>query len=130
MGAINSLKLFAGDAVDQEKVGAIFAGFFESAVDLSGLQQSVPPKTVAKGPFEQRHPDIYYGYPGIPYPPMAGGEYGIAPVFATEVRFDGAKWTVTDGKFDSAGAMHAANEFIWFHNDEVNGFPQPPIKCG
>jgi hypothetical protein len=61
---------------------------------------------------------------------MAGGKYGVAPVFATEVRFDGSKWTVTDGRFDSAGAMHASNEFIRFHNDEVNGFPQPPIQCG
>jgi hypothetical protein len=25
--------------------------------------------------------------------------------------------------FDTAGAMHASNELIWFHNDEVNGFP-------
>jgi len=129
MGAINSLKLFAGDSVDQEIVEAIFAGFYESAVNLSGMQLSVPPKDVAKGAFEQRHPDIYYGYPGIPYPPMAGGKYGVAPVFASEVRFDGLNWTVTNSRFDSAGAMHASNEFIWFHNDEVNGFPQPPIKC-
>ena len=130
MGAINSLKLFAGDAVNQDKVEEIFTGFYESAVGLSGLQQSVPGKTVAKGAFEQGHPDIYYSYPGISLPPMAGGKYGVAPVFATEVRFDGSKWTVTNPRFDSAGAMHASNEFIWFHNDEVNGFPQPPIKCG
>jgi len=130
MGAINSLKLFAGDAIDQDEAEAIFTGFYESAVDLSGLQQSTPAKSVAKGTFEQGHPDIYYTYPGIPLPPMAGGNYGVAPVFATEVRFDGSKWTVTNPRFDSAGAMHAANEFIWFHNDEVNGFPQPPIKCG
>lgn len=130
MGALNSLKLFAGDAVDQDKVNEIFTGFYESAVALSGLQQSVPAKNVAKGTFEQGHPDIYYTYPGIPLPPMAGGKYGIAPVFASEVRFDGKEWSVTDGRFDSAGAMHASNEFIWFHNDEVNGFPQPPIKCG
>ncbi len=130
MGALNSLKLFAGGAVDQDRVEEIFTGFYESAVDLSGLQQSVPGKTVAKGTFEQGHPDIYYTYPGIPLPPMAGGKYGVAPVFATEVRFDGSTWTVTDGRFDTAGAMHASNEFIWFHNDEVNGFPQPAIKCG
>ena len=129
MGAVNSLKLFAGDAVNQERVEEIFTGFFESAVNLSGLQQSVPPKPVAKGTFEQGHPDIYYSYPGISLPPMAGGKFGIAPVFASEVRFDGSRWHVSEGRFDSAGAMHAANEFIWFHNDEINGFPQPPIKC-
>jgi hypothetical protein len=124
MGAVNSLKLFGGSAVNQDKVEEIFTGFFESAVNLSGLQQSAPPKDVAKGTFEQDEPDIYYAYPGMPMPPMAGGEFGIAPVFATEVNWDGSAWSVTNGNFDAAGAMHASNEFIWFHNDEVNGFPQ------
>ena len=124
MGAINSTRLFAGDAVDQAKAEEIFTGFFESAVNMSGLQQSAPPKNVAKGVFEQDEPDIYYAYPGMPMPPMAGGEFGIAPVFATEVSWDGSQWSVTNGRFDAAGAMHASNEFIWFHNDEVNGFPE------
>jgi len=26
--------------------------------------------------------------------------------------------------FDTVGAMPAANEFIWLHHDEVNGFPE------
>ena len=123
MGAVNSLKIFGGSAVNPDKVEEIFTGFFESAVNMSGLQQSAPPKDVAKGTFEQGHPDIYYAYPGMPMPPMAGGEFGIAPVFATEVKWDGSAWSVPNANFDSAGAMHASNEFIWFHNDEVNGFP-------
>ncbi|MGB9612518.1 MAG: LysM peptidoglycan-binding domain-containing protein [Bryobacteraceae bacterium] len=123
LGALNSLKLFGGDAVDQDKVEAIFTGFFESVVNLSGLQQSAPPKDTGKDKFEQESPDIYYAYPGMPMPPMAGGEFGVAPVFATEVRWEGGKWSVVNPRFDSAGAMHASNEFIWFHNDEVDGFP-------
>lgn len=123
MGALNSLKLFGGDVVDQDKVEVIFTGFWESAVNLSGLQQSAPPKDVAKDKFEQEHPDIYYAYPGMAMPPMAGGEFGVAPVFAKEIKWDGDAWSVTDGRFDSASAMHASNEFIWFHNDEVDGFP-------
>lgn len=123
MGAMNSLKLFAGDAVNQVWVETIFTDFFESAVNMSGLQQSAPPIDVLKGDFEDGAPPIYYAYPGMPMPPMAGGEFGIAPVFASEVTWDGSQWSVTDGRFDSAGAMHASNEFIWFHNDEVNGFP-------
>jgi hypothetical protein len=59
----------------------------------------------------------------MPLPPMAGGAFGIASVFASEVRWGNGAWTVTNRRFDSAGAMHAANEFIWFHNYEVNGFP-------
>ncbi len=124
MGALNSIRLFGGDAVDQAKAEEIFTGFFESAVNMSSLQMSAPPKNVAKGAFEQDEPDIYYAYPGMPMPPMAGGEFGIAPVFATEVTWDGSQWSVTNARFDAAGAMHASNEFIWFHNDEVNGFPE------
>lgn len=123
MGAMNSLKLFGGDSVNQAQVEQIFTDFFESTVNMSGLQQSAPPINVLKGDFEVGAPPIYYAYPDMPMPPMAGGAYGIAPVFATEVTWNGSQWSVTDGRFDSAGAMHASNEFIWFHNDEVNGFP-------
>jgi len=124
MGAINSARIFAGDAIDQTQAQNLFRDFFESAVNKSGLQISVPPVAVAKGTFEQDEPVVFYGYPGKPMPPMAGGDFGIAPVFATEVKWDGSQWSVTNGNFDTAGAMHASNEFIWFHNDEVNGFPE------
>ncbi|MDH5459729.1 MAG: hypothetical protein OEW71_01670 [Candidatus Bathyarchaeota archaeon] len=52
-----------------------------------------------------------------------GGDYGIAPVLAASVTFTGVEVQI-DRTFDSAGAMHAANEFIWLHYDEINGFPQ------
>ncbi|GAB4530947.1 MAG: hypothetical protein Fur0018_18500 [Anaerolineales bacterium] len=126
MGALNSLRYYAANAVDVAAVEDIFTNFWLNVVNKSGLQQAVPPIPVAKGTFEQDEPPIFYGYPTIPMPPMAGGEFGVAPVFATEVTFDKGTWTVTNGNFDAAGAMHASNEFIWFHNDEVNGFPQLP----
>jgi len=123
VGGLNAIKLF-GDT-DRTLVEEIFTGFFESAVNLSGLQQAVPPKEASKGAFELDEPDIFYGYPTLPLPREAGGEYGIAPVFATSVSFDPEteSWTAIDRRFDTAGAMHAANEFIWLHHDEVNGFP-------
>lgn len=124
IGGLNAIKLFGG--VDESEVEKIFAGFFESAVNLSGLQQAVPPKEASKGDFELDEPDIFYGYPTLPLPREAGGEFGIAPVFATSVTFDSEteNWTAIDRRFDTAGAMHAANEFIWLHHDEVNGFPE------
>ena len=126
MGAINASRLFLGDAIDQDRAERFFANFFESAVNLSGLQQSVPPVPVAKGKFEQDEPPLYYGYPTIPKPPMAGGSYGVAPVFATRIAWNEnqRRFEVDDPRFDTAGTMHASNEFIWFHNDEVNGFPE------
>lgn len=81
---------------------------------------------IAKSPWEyEGEPESYFRYDGVTLPPMAGGEFGIAPVFATEVSLlQNGIWTVTDGRFDSAGAMHAANEMIWLHYDELNGFPE------
>ena len=123
MGAINSAIIHAGDAIDQAHANDLFTAVYLNLVNKSGLQLSVLPVDAGKDKFEQEEPAIFYGYPTLPLPPMAGGDFGVAPVFATEVTFSSGAWTVTNANFDSAGAMHASNEFIWFHNDEVNGFP-------
>ena len=97
-------------------------------VNKAGLQQSAPPIGIAKSPFEyENSPKIFFRYPTLPMPPMAGGKYGIAPVFASSVTFNGEGWNV-NRRFDSAGAMHAANEMIWLHNDEINGFPNVDLS--
>ncbi|GAB4480961.1 MAG: hypothetical protein OHK0031_02450 [Anaerolineales bacterium] len=102
MGAINSVVYYAGDAVDQQHANDLFTAVYLNLVNKSGLQQSVLPVNAGKDKFEQEEPAIFYGYPTLPMPPMAGGDFGVAPVFASEVTFS----------------------FIWFHNDEVNGFPE------
>ena len=124
MGAINAARLFLGDRIDQDLAEEVFGGFFEGTVNLSGMQISAPPVGLFKAPFEQEEPEIFLLHPNVPLPPMAGGENGIAPVFAASVTWDGSQWTADQDHFDTAGAMHAANEFIWFHNDEINGFPE------
>jgi len=122
VGGLNAARRF-GDA-DGRLIERVLPGFFEAVVNLSGLQQSVPPTDSDKGAFEQGAPAIFYGYPGIP---LSGevGEFGVAPVFASSVTFDPGtgEWIEIDGRFDTAGAMHTASEFIWLHTDEVDGFP-------
>jgi len=122
IGGLNAVKLY-GD-VNVTLVENLFTGFFEGVVNLSGLQRSLPPIESSKGQFELGAPDIFYGYPSIPLP-SAVGEYGVAPVFAGAVTFDTNTntWAVSNERFDTAGAMHASNEFIWLHADEVSGFP-------
>jgi len=122
VGGLNAARRF-GDA-DDRLIGRMLTGFFEGVVNLSGLQRSVPPVALGKGAFEQEDPEIFYGYPGLPLPDEVG-EFGAAPVFASSVTFDPdtGTWTEVDERFDTAGAMHAANEFIWLHAEEVNGFP-------
>ncbi|GAB4548590.1 MAG: hypothetical protein Fur002_25520 [Anaerolineales bacterium] len=86
----------------QQHANDLFTAVYLNLVNKSGLQQSVLPVDAGKDKFEQEEPAIFYGYPTLPMPPMAGGDFGVAPVFASEVTFS----------------------FIWFHNDEVNGFPE------
>lgn len=121
--ALNEIKLFVVD--DTQQAEKVFKDFFENVVNESWLIQSAPPIMVAKDPFEyEGEPENYFRYPTLKFPPMAGWKFWIAPVFATEVSFDNGKWTVTDSDFDTAWAMHASNEMIWLHYDELNGFPE------
>ncbi|MBZ0275362.1 MAG: hypothetical protein K8I60_04425 [Anaerolineae bacterium] len=126
VGALNALRLFGGDQVNNDVREAIFAGFYEGTINLSGLQIATPPVELFKGAYEQTNPEIYYRYPSQPMPPMAGGEFGIAPVFAASVTLDNGTWTADTNHFDTAGAMHASNEMIWYHADEIYGFPTLP----
>lgn len=125
MGALNALRTFETADVDGDAVNEVFTSFWEHAVNISGLQLSAPPLAAVKSPFEyEGEPVTFFRYgDSQPVPPMAGGEHGVAPVFATSVQVSDGAWSVVDASFDTAGAMHASNEMIWFHYDEINGFP-------
>lgn len=125
IGALNAMRIFETADVDADAAEEVFRVFWEQVINKGGLQLSAPPVKLAKSPFEyDGEPATYFRYgDSQPVPPMAGGEYGVAPVFATEISRSGDGWAVTDAMFDAAGAMHASNEMIWLHYDEINGFP-------
>jgi len=124
VGALNAVRIFESASVDSQRAEEIFTIFFETILNKAGMQQSAPPIPVSKDKFEyEGEPEIFFRYPDMPFPPMAGGDYGIAPVFASSVTYRDGKWKI-DRTFDSAGAMHASNEMIWLHHDEVDGFPE------
>jgi len=123
VGALNAMRIFESAEVDEVKAEEVFTLFFDTILNKAGMQQSAPPLPVAKSKFEyEGEPEIYFRNPSVPFPPMAGEKYGIAPVFASSVTYKDGKWEI-DRTFDAAGAMHAANEMIWLHHDEVDGFP-------
>ncbi len=130
MGTLNALRIFETADVDADQVNEVFRVFWEEVMNKGGLQISTPPLKIAKSPFEyEGEPPTFFRYgPSQPVPPKAGGTYGVAPVFATTVAYKGGKWQVTDPMFDAAGAMHASNEMIWFHYDEINGFPEVDLS--
>ena len=122
-GAFNATGLFLGNRVDQAALTRTFGAWWEGTVNLSGFQVASPAIPDFKAPFETLNDPLYLRYPTQPLPKNAGGAHGIAPVFAASVTWTGSGWQADRSWFDTAGAMHASNEFIWFHNDEVNGFP-------
>ncbi len=130
MGALNALRTFETADVDADAVNEVFTSFWEHAVNIGGLQISAPPIKAVKSPFEyEGEPPFFFRYDkSQPMPPMAGGKFGIAPVFATSVGYKDGAWAVVDSNFDTAGAMHASNEMIWFHYDEINGFPEVDLS--
>ena len=130
IGTLNALRIFETADVDADLAEEVFKTFHEEIVNKAGLQISAPPLKIAKSPFEyEGEPETYFRYgPSQPVPPMAGGEFGVAPVFATSIGLNQGKWTILDSSFDTAGAMHASNEMIWLHYDEINGFPEVDLS--
>jgi hypothetical protein len=124
-GAFNAAQLFLGDRVDPSAAKDTFGAWWEGTVNLSGLQIAAPDIMDFKGVYETDQDPLNLRYPALPLPQDAGGSFGIAPVFAGSVTWSHGNWTADTAKFDTAAAMHAANEMIWFHYDEINGFPEP-----
>lgn len=133
-GAFNAAKIWLGNRIDQAQANTLFGVWWEGTVDLSGIEISSPAVNQMKGAYELLDPPgrgttyqnvLNYRYPTVPLPESAGGAHGIAPVLAASVTWDPnyQAWHVADQRFDTAGAMHTATEFMWFHSDEVNGFP-------
>jgi len=133
-GAFNSAQLWLGTRIDQVRANNLFGTWWGGTVDLSGLEISSPVVNQMKGTYELLDPPgrgtvpqnvLDYRYPTVPLPETAGGVHGIAPVLAASVAWDADEqiWHAATSRFDTAGAMHAATEMMWFHSDEVSGFP-------
>ena len=125
LGGLNAAFAFGPDAI-LEDAEIVFQDYFEAAVNKSDMQLSAPP--MAALPAYEHFPDeLFHRYPTLAKPPQRAGTMskGTVPVFSSSLVWDeGTKsYQATENRFDTAGAMHLANEMIWFHVDEVGGFP-------
>lgn len=124
LSALNTLLVFAGGDVWDTAL-AIALSFYESAVNLGGMQIAAPP--VASLPeYEHMTSEMFHRHPAVPMPPAAGGDFGVAPVYSSAIEWNGAAWGPASPIFDAGQAMHLANEMLWMHVDEVNAFPEIP----
>jgi hypothetical protein len=81
-----------------------FASCFDEMFNRARLQRAERPQS--------RNENAEYP---LPLPPKAGGEYGQAAVYNTEIQYDtdSDTWRVTDETFDTEQALYLANQDIW-----------------
>lgn len=129
LGALNASHLFLGERVDRDLAELRLRIFFCNAVNLSGLQMSMPSPQFMPVWLQQREPAVHFRHGSIPLPPQAGGDFGVAPVFAGEVAYDPQSDTWSRRMmFDTPAAMHACCEFLWMNHEAVNGFPEIKLE--
>jgi hypothetical protein len=129
LGALNVSRWCLGDRIDRDLADLRLRVFFCKAVNISGLQMSMPSPGFMPDWLRQREPDDHFRYATIPMPSEAGGQIGIAPVMAGEIGYDPQTQTWSrNNLFDAPAAMHACCEFLWINREAINGFPEVKLE--
>jgi hypothetical protein len=127
LAALNSILWFTVPSYDDplnsgpDLARKRYVAFFENAVVVSGMQQGSGISFVEKR-YIDREPRIHFSHPALPMPEKAGGRFGIAPVYASQVTFEDGKWLVTDKRFNTKDAMFLANMSVILNRHQVDSF--------
>ena len=128
-GALNASRLFLKDRVNGILAELRMRLFFCNAVNLSGLQMSMPSPDFMPAWLRQREPSVHFRHGSVPLPSQAGTDFGIAPVFAGEVGYDPQSDTWSRRMtFDAPAAMHACCELLWLNREAIDGFPEVRLE--
>ena len=102
-GGLNAADAVLGRSGVQER----FATFFNQTFNRGRLQRAERPPS--------RSEDAEFP---LPLPAAAGGEFGQAAVYNSEIEYDAGadEWSVTDPRFRTAEALYLANQDIWVGN--------------
>jgi len=100
IGGVNA----ADNVLGTDGAKEVYASFFDNTVRRGGLQRAERPAT--------RNEEFEHT---LPLPQDAGGEFGRAAVYNTEVEYDteADDWSVTDDAFTTAQALYLSNQDIW-----------------
>ncbi len=98
-----------------------YVTFFENSLVLSGMQHASGISLVEKR-YVDREPRIHIAHPSLPQPEEAGGKFGIAPVYASEVIFENGEWAITNDNFNTRGAMFLANMSVILNRHQADCF--------
>ena len=99
-GGLNTATAVLG----MEDAQDLYATYFDQTFNRGRLQRAERPPSV--DPEAENR---------LPLPQNAGGKYGQAAVYNTEVTYHGDRdeWEVTDDRFRTAQALYLANQDIW-----------------
>jgi hypothetical protein len=94
----------ADEVLGMEGAKETYATYFNNTFRRGSLQRAERPNS--------RSEDDEYT---LPLPPEAGGEFGQAAVYNSEVEYDteADEWSVTDDAFRTEWALYLANQEIW-----------------
>jgi hypothetical protein len=94
----------ADEVLGMDGAKETYATYFNNTVRRGRLQRAERPNSRNES-FEHT----------LPLPSEAGGEFGQAAVYNTEVEYDTEtdEWSVTDDSFTTADALYLANQEIW-----------------
>lgn len=129
IGGLNNVAI-GGPGELRAEAARMLTAFYEATLDQGGMQLSAPPGKdgAMAGAFEKNLPsEVYYSGRNVPAPPMAGGEFGMLMLPASEIQFEGDDWSVTDTRFRSGPGMHLANELNWL-GPHLGSLPFPPLR--
>ncbi len=132
LAALNALRFFGTpdtyfDVREARPVGAPhlvearYARFFDTIFIRSGLLPATG-VDIVPAPYKERDPLVHFTNPTLSLPPAAGGKFGRAPVFVTEVTYENGSWRVTNPRFTTAPGMFLANMLVWVRRAEADIF--------
>jgi hypothetical protein len=127
LAALNSILWFTVPSYDDplnsgpDLAKKRYVTFFENALVISGMQRASGISLVEKR-YIDREPEIHLAHPSLPQPEEAGGNFGIAPIYTSEVAFENGKWAITKEKFNTKGAMFLANMSVILNRYQADCF--------
>ncbi len=129
VGALNASHMFLNDRIDRDIAVLRMRLFFCKTFNVAGLQMSMPSTDFLPEWLRQREPENHFRYDTMPLPAQAGGDFGLAPVFAGEISYDPHTDTWARNMwFDTQSAMHSCCELLWVNHGIINGFPEISFK--
>lgn len=98
-----------------------YVRFFENAVVISGMQEASGVALV-EHIYLESEPSINFTHPALPLPEKAGGRFGTAPVYASEVTYENRDWKVTNRRFRTRDAMFLAIISVLLNRSQIDCF--------